>query len=145
MIRVYLDTCCFNRPFDEQFLLKVRLETQAKLSIQQMVLEKRLELAWSFILEYENEQNPATERRLRISLWQSIAVIDCDLCDEVLAQSRFLTELGLDEKDAYHIACAIFAKCNFFITTDRKILNKAISSIRVVSPIEFVYLTEGSI
>ena len=29
-MRVYLDNCCYNRPFDEQTQLKVRLETEAK-------------------------------------------------------------------------------------------------------------------
>ena len=36
-MRVYLDNCCYNRPFDEQTQLKVRLETEAKLRVQ-MVL-----------------------------------------------------------------------------------------------------------
>ncbi len=30
-MRVYLDNCCYNRPFDEQDQLSVRLETEAKL------------------------------------------------------------------------------------------------------------------
>ena len=31
---VYLDNCCYNRPFDEQTQLRVRLETEAKLRVQ---------------------------------------------------------------------------------------------------------------
>ena len=30
-MRVYLDNCCYNRPFDDQGQLKVLLETLAKL------------------------------------------------------------------------------------------------------------------
>ena len=33
-MRVYFDNCCYNRPFDEQTQLKVRLETEAKMEIQ---------------------------------------------------------------------------------------------------------------
>ena len=33
-MRVYLDNCCFNRPFDDQSQLRIRLETEAKLDIQ---------------------------------------------------------------------------------------------------------------
>jgi hypothetical protein len=29
MIRIYLDTCCFNRPFDDQIQARVRAETEA--------------------------------------------------------------------------------------------------------------------
>ena len=35
-MRVYLDNCCYNRPFDEQDQLSVRLETEAKLYIQRL-------------------------------------------------------------------------------------------------------------
>ena len=33
-MRVYLDNCCYNRPFDDQAQLRIRLETEAKLEIQ---------------------------------------------------------------------------------------------------------------
>ena len=29
-MRVYLDNCCYNRPYDEQVQLRIRLETEAK-------------------------------------------------------------------------------------------------------------------
>ena len=32
-MRIYLDNCCYNRPFDEQTQLRIRLETEAKLPI----------------------------------------------------------------------------------------------------------------
>ena len=36
-MNVYLDICCFNRPFDEQSSLIVYLETEAKLHVQELV------------------------------------------------------------------------------------------------------------
>ena len=145
MIRVYLDNCCFNRPYDEQQLLKVRIETQSKMNIQQWILDGKLELAWSFILEYENDKNPFAERRKQIEKWQNVAVVDCGLTDEILNKSKSFALLGLREKDSYHVACAISANADYFITTDTKILNKGISEIKVVSPVDFVYIVEGSI
>lgn len=47
-MRVYLDNCCFNRPFDDQTQTRIRLEAEAKLDIQQRVTEKQIELTWSF-------------------------------------------------------------------------------------------------
>jgi predicted nucleic acid-binding protein len=41
-------------------------------------------------------------------------------------------------KDALHIACALEAKCGYFITTDKKILNKTIDHIVIFNPIDFV-------
>lgn len=39
-MRVYLDNCCFNRPFDDQSQARVRLEAEARLEIQQRVKDK---------------------------------------------------------------------------------------------------------
>ena len=66
-MRVYLDNCCFNRPFDDQRQTRVRLEAEAKLCIQEHIREGTLELAWSYILDFENTANPFKERRTTIS------------------------------------------------------------------------------
>lgn len=55
--RIYLDNCCFNRPFDDQTQVKILLESQAKLYIQQLVLNGDVELVWSYVLKYENSRN----------------------------------------------------------------------------------------
>ena len=38
-MRIYLDMCTFNRPFDDQNQLKIKLETEAKLFIQQGIVD----------------------------------------------------------------------------------------------------------
>lgn len=48
-MRIYLDNCCFNRPFDDQSELKIRLESEAKLFIQAKISTNQTELAWSYI------------------------------------------------------------------------------------------------
>lgn len=63
-MRVYLDNCCFNRPFDDQSLLSVRLETEAKLGIQEQIKSGRFSLGWSYILDFENNANPFPEKRI---------------------------------------------------------------------------------
>lgn len=32
-----------------------------------------------------------------------------------------IMETGIKEKDAYHVACAIIAECNYFVTTDDRL------------------------
>ena len=63
-VRLYLDNCTFNRPFDDQHQLKIKLETEAKLFIQQGIITGTYELVWSYILEYENRQNRFDDRRI---------------------------------------------------------------------------------
>jgi hypothetical protein len=72
-MRVYLDNCCFNRPYDDQTQILIKLETEAKLQIQQLILDNEFDLIWSFILHYENNDNPYSDKKERIAAWESIA------------------------------------------------------------------------
>ena len=47
-------------------------------------------------------------------------------------------KLGLRQMDASHIACAIHLEADHFLTTDKKIINKPITEISVLNPIDFV-------
>ena len=57
LLRIYLDNCCYNRPYDNQTQLRISLESQAKIFIQNAVKLKKIELASSFVLQYENRKN----------------------------------------------------------------------------------------
>jgi predicted nucleic acid-binding protein len=139
-MRVYLDNCTFNRPFDDQTQIRIRLETEAKLYIQERIRDGTLELVWSYILDYENLANPFEERRNIIQNWKASAFIDVDAGIEILAKANTLREIGLRNKDALHLACAIAAKCDYFVTTDDVILKKTVDfeDIKVIDPPSFI-------
>jgi predicted nucleic acid-binding protein len=137
-LRIYLDNCCYNRPFDDQSSFLVRMETDAKLHVQEFVRVGEIELVWSFVLDYENGANPFEEIRGGIAEWRMLACVDVLLTDEVAKKAHELMELGLRQKDAAHVACAIYAKADFFLTTDKKILNKSIEGVTVINPIDFL-------
>ena len=137
-MRVYLDNCCFNRPFDDQTQLIVHLETEAKLHIQELIRQNDLELCWSFVLDYENAANPFEEVRNRIMEWKNLACADCNLTNEIAGKAKVLMTLGLRQMDASHIACAISLDAKYFLTTDKKVLNKPITEITVLNPIDFI-------
>ena len=137
-MKVYLDNCCFNRPFDDQSSLVIHLETEAKLYVQDLVRQGELSLCWSFVLDYENAANPFDEVRNRIAEWKNLASDDCELSDEIANNAGELMKLGLRQKDASHVACAIHQKADYFLTTDKKILNKRITEITVINPIDFM-------
>jgi hypothetical protein len=62
-MKIYLDNCCYNRPFDDQTQARIAVETQAKLIIQSLVKMQKLDLIWSFALIYENELNPHINKK----------------------------------------------------------------------------------
>ncbi|MGD0090134.1 MAG: PIN domain protein [Planctomycetota bacterium] len=139
-MRIYLDNCCFNRPFDNQSQMRVRLESEAKLHIQEKVLSRDLELVWSYILDYENQMNPFGERKKAIGRWKYRAVLDIDETRAILGRANALHEQGMKNKDALHIACAFAGKCEYFVTTDDLVLKHArdVQGIKIVDPPTFV-------
>ena len=140
--RLYLDNCSFNRPYDDQSLLKNYLEAEAKTYIQKEILQKNFELAWSYIMDYEVSFNPFLDRKNQILKWKNIAIIDIDESERIIERANEIMNKSIKPKDSLHLACAIEAECNYFITTDGKILNKAIEKIIVIDPIDFVRIFE---
>ena len=126
------------RSFDSQIQLKIFLETQAKLEIQKLIKQGKYNLVWSYILEYENIMNPFDIRKNSIIKWKDIAGIKVVENKFVIYRAKQLNDIGIKTKDALHIACAEYAKCRYFITTDRLLLNKEIGDIEIINPINFI-------
>ena len=139
-MRVYLDNCCFNRPFDDQRQTRARLEAEAKLCIQEHIRSGTLELVWSYMADFENAANPFEERRTTISGWRQYAAMDVEETAIILQHAALLAGRGLKAKDALHIACAIAGGCTYFVTTDDDILKRRhdVHDITVIDPTAFV-------
>ena len=137
-MRIYLDNCCYNRPFDNQNQMKIRLETVAKLYIQSAVRKGIYDLVWSYMLDYENNENPYEDKKEAIQIWKNRAKQICKSSLLILQQSKIIESLGVRPKDALHIACAIQSKCNYFITTDIRLTKKKIEGIKIINPIDFI-------
>lgn len=143
-MRVYLDNCCFNRPFDKQSGIRIKLETDAKLFIQEKIQEKKIELAWSYMLHFENEANPFEEKKVAINKRRNMAVVDISETEDVLETAIQLFNEGLRAKDALHVSCAVAAQCAFFLTTDDVLLKKMRGrrEINAINPVDFITVIE---
>lgn len=139
-MKLYLDNCCFNRPFDDQSQLRIRLETEAKLRIQEDVRGGTYELVWSYILDYENRKNPFPERREQIGKWRDYSVADIEEDEGVLRIAAAVNNKGIKKIDSLHIGCAVKAGADCFLTTDDAVLKIAslIEDIRITDPIGFI-------
>jgi hypothetical protein len=141
---IYLDNCCFNRPFDDQSSIRVKLETDAKLYAQLQIKTGKIDLAWSYILDFENEANPFLERKKTIEQWKQLADLDIVESNSILMKATAISKYGIKAKDALHIACAIEAKCDYFLTTDDIVLKKMLGKqeISVINPVDFIRIIE---
>ena len=85
-------------------------------------------------------ENPFEERRTAIAGWKPKAAVDVEETPEILATANILFNKGLKAKDALHVACAIRAGCEYFLTTDDAVLKKGrdIRDVKIVDPPTFV-------
>ena len=139
-MKIYLDNCCFNRPFDDQLQLRILLESEAKLRIQENIRSGTFKLVWSYILDYENSKNPFRERREQIIKWRAYSNEDIEESAQILNIATMIMQHGIKKLDSLHLACAIKANADYFLTTDDGVINKAtyIQNIKILDPIGFI-------
>jgi predicted nucleic acid-binding protein len=93
-------------------------------------------------LDYENYYNPYEERRKAIGAWRAIAKVDVNESSDIIELGKQLMSKGIKKKDALHIACAVEANCDYFLTTDKKLLANNFEKIKTVNPLDFIKTLE---
>jgi predicted nucleic acid-binding protein len=126
MSRIYLDVCCFNRPFDEQTQSRIRVETEAILAILERCETGVWELISSEMVETEVAQIADQERRQRIEGSLLMARSNIKVNNTVESRGEVLQNLGFQGFDAIHLACAEIAQADVFLSTDDRLLRRAI-------------------
>jgi len=144
-VRIYLDNCAYNRPFDDQTQIKISLETEAKRHIQRLITEKAIDLVYSYVNRFENDKNPHPANRKSINEFFKNAVFYIDHTHSHNVEERAVTimQSGIKTADAFHLSCAIEGACDYFITTDKLLLKFPDSKIIVCNPVKFIdYMEE---
>lgn len=123
-MKIYLDMCCFNRPYDDQTQARIHLETGAKLLLQQKVKDVECDLIWSSVLDFECHNNPFNERRHAIMQWRRLAKVNVLVSAEIITLAKTLENHGVGRFDALHVACAMVGHADVFISTDDRLIKK---------------------
>ena len=140
-MRIYLDNFCYNRPYDDQSQISISLESQAKLHIQRLIIENKIDLVSSYVLMAENNANPHESRKQNIFDFieeNSIVFVSEANFDKIIEMAKPIIETGIKQPDACHIACAILAHCDYFITTDKRVLKYVTDDIKILNPTNFL-------
>ena len=123
-LKLYLDMCIFNRPFDDQSQPKIMIEAQIFIMLMAMMSEGLFDLINSFALEYENSKNPNVENMMKITDFLEYSTDYIHYSEDILDRSLEFEKLGLSGMDAVHIACAEKANADFFVTCDDRLIKK---------------------
>ena len=140
-LKIYLDNCCYSRPFDDLSQVKIKNESDAKMFIQSLIKFDSVSLYSSFMLLNEINDNPYTsikEHVLRFVTEYSSFHVSKAKENEVIPLSNEIMKTGIKKKDATHLACSLIAKCDYFITTDGCVTKYKTDKIKILNPIDFV-------
>jgi predicted nucleic acid-binding protein len=122
---VYLDLCCFNRPFDDQSQPRVHLEAEAVLAIVQRVTAGSWGLVGSGVLKAEARANPDANRRKQVLDLMEATTWELAVDLAVVERARDIQRLGFGQYDSLHLACAERAGVDVLLTTDDVLMRLA--------------------
>ena len=128
-MRIYLDVCCLNRPFDDQSQERIRLEAEAVLLIFQHIWFDDWRLISSEIVIDEIEQTPDPHRRERLRQFTTYADESVRVTEPIKKRAQNLMQVGVTVGDALHISCAENARADVFLTTDDRLLRRAVNVV----------------
>jgi predicted nucleic acid-binding protein len=140
MLKIYLDNCCYNRPFDDPTKGDNYWESVAMLFIKTLIKFDILELAYSQITikEIDADKDDDRKRKILEYIFENakyyIEIDEHNNFGELVAE---IMETGIKVKDASHIASAILLNCDYFITTDKRLLKYKDDRIKVINPKHF--------
>lgn len=137
---VYLDLCCFNRPFDEQRQERIRLESEAVLLILQRCQQGDWQLMGSEAVIAEISQTQDLDRQARLRSLVDLATRFVQVDEAIEMRSAELIQQGFMAFDALHLACAESGGADVFLTTDDRLQRRAarlvdVLQVRVENPV----------
>lgn len=139
---IYLDTCCYNRPFDDRSNIKNYLEREAVLLVMQMAFDGNYQIVGSEILEKEMSMiSDRRKRRIVEILYHSIVSDIIKTSDAAARRAKEIMKVSsIKAFDSLHLASAE-AKPDVLLTTDLKFIkaaNRLETRIKVQNPISFL-------
>jgi hypothetical protein len=145
-MRIYLDTCCLNRPFDDQSQNRIHLESEAVIIIMNKLYKSEWKWVGSQVLETEIENTPNVEKKLNLIKLINFIHESIIIQNEDLERGKQIERIGFKPIDAMHIACSERGNVDIFLTTDDNLLklankSKNILNVKVSNPL--IWLMEG--
>ncbi len=142
---LYLDSCCFNRPFDDLSQIRVRLEAEAVEWILEESRASRFTIVTSGYLSLELSRNPDPVKRADTLAMSGYSGLHVTVSESVACRAVKIENIGITGFDALHVAAAEAVRCDYLVTTDDGLLKKSkrhSSQLMVIilNPIDIVSL-----
>ena len=132
---LYLDNCCYNRPFDDQTQDRIHIESEAILAILKACENGIIKILSSPIVRIEIDKYSNEYKREKVLALYSLANPDIPFTEELRAKSNIRL------MDSLHVATAEAGEVDAMLTTDDKLIkscSKLNLSVKVINPIVFL-------
>jgi predicted nucleic acid-binding protein len=142
-MKLYLDNCCYNRPYDDQTQERVHLEGEAVLAIINKYGRNDYEIIGSSVLDIEIEQIENMEKQEKVkNFYEQTISRKIGYNIDILKRVKELSEQSkIRTLDRFHLSFAEYAGVDVLLTTDDK-FEKACSklnlNISVINPLSFL-------
>ena len=141
-MKIYLDTCCYCRPFDEPEQEKISKERDVIGAILDLSPIMDYIITGSLALRTEIDKISDTEKHLAVSNFYKSAVNEyIPLTDNIIEQGRTMSAAaGLGGFDGLHLAFAESAGADYLLTVDNKFekaSGKLHLKVKVINPLKF--------
>lgn len=125
LMKIYMDVCCLNRPFDDQTQDKIRIESDAVLAILSKCLSGEWQLLSSEVLDIEIENIQDKWKKSKVYELYKLAEEKIMLNDKIIERAYEIQNSGIKSFDSLHVASAEFLNSDIFLTTDKNLLHAA--------------------
>lgn len=140
---IYLDNCCYNRPFDDQTQERIHLESEVILTVLKMGQMKKIIIVGSEILELEMKRMQDEDKKRKVLDLYGIADMHILYSEKIKKRSvEIMSVSQIRTFDSLHIAAAEEANAEILLTTDdkfEKMAEKLELRTRVVNPLRFAW------
>lgn len=142
MLKLYLDNCCYSRPFDDLRQEKNNLEAQAIKVIIDKYYKDEFEIYTSdaLVLEMNNIKDQIKRAKV-LEVYNKLNLTNIKFSEKIKQRAIELRQYNIKDMDSLHIAYAENLNLDYFITTDRLLINasnRANLKIKVINPINFI-------
>ena len=142
-MKLYFDSCIYNRPFDDQTQAKIQNETNAIMDIVNAIKESNYKVYSSLAVEMEIGKNQDADKLQKVLLfYNSLKAEKIKLNKSIDDRAKeLLAEYNIKYKDGLHIAYCELEEVDYLISTDKLFINassRANLKVRVMNPKDFI-------
>ena len=144
-MNIYLDPCCYGRPFDNinhMVQPRVRAEVAAIINAVDICRAEGFSIVGSRMVTFEISKIKQVKKRLEvIKYYINTITANAAITPDVRTRAVELMAQGIKKLDAFHVALSESTNVDYLLTTDDRLeatVKRLDVKIKVINPINFI-------